>query len=100
MEKQLNESTLHRLTAGQNGFNAQEQAAKGRLVSQVGDGGFWGPAIITIDAVIVSAGCTQVVTELLVCPEAPPALQCEICVNTAVGTWSYAELRLGYDEFW
>lgn len=42
MEKQLNESTLHRLTAGQNGFNAQEQAAKGRLVSQVRDEGFLG----------------------------------------------------------
>jgi hypothetical protein len=41
MEKQLNESTLHRLTAGQNGFNAQEQAAKGRLVSQVGEEAAW-----------------------------------------------------------
>lgn len=44
MEKQLNESTLHRLTAGQNGANAQEQAAKGRLISQVCvcGGGVWG----------------------------------------------------------
>jgi hypothetical protein len=36
MLKQVNESTLHRLTAGQNGLSAQEQAAKGRLISQVG----------------------------------------------------------------
>lgn len=35
MEKQLNESTLHRLTAGQNGAAAREEAAKGRLISQV-----------------------------------------------------------------
>jgi hypothetical protein len=35
MEKQLNESTLHRLTAGQNGSSAREEAAKGRLISQV-----------------------------------------------------------------
>lgn len=35
MEKQLNESTLHRLTAGQNGLSAREEAAKGRLISQV-----------------------------------------------------------------
>jgi hypothetical protein len=34
MLKQVNESTLNRLTAGQNG-SAQEQAAKGRLISQV-----------------------------------------------------------------
>lgn len=35
MLKQVNESTLHRLTAGQNGANAREEAAKGRLISQV-----------------------------------------------------------------
>lgn len=35
MEKQLNESTLHRLTAGQNGSSGREEAAKGRLISQV-----------------------------------------------------------------
>ena len=35
MFKQVNESTLNRLTAGQNGGAGQEAAAKGRLISQV-----------------------------------------------------------------
>lgn len=38
MLKQVNESTLNRLTAGQNGAGGREEAAKGRLVSQVGEG--------------------------------------------------------------
>lgn len=38
MLKQVNESTLHRLTAGQNGAGGREEAAKGRLISQVGGG--------------------------------------------------------------